>query len=213
MKKIIYILFISFLFICCNSDHEPTVVKSDSIENEIKEEPISNYLLGEVKVKWNAFKHISKAIVGGEFTNIQVTNFNDSTNLYAAIEGVSFELDVKSTKTGDTLRDYKIYNSFFGTMLNTQYISGKILSLNENKTGLVLITMNEVSKEISFDWDIDQSHEFFLKTSIDVLNWNASSALNALNEVCLEKHTGPDGINKLWPNVDIVVIAKLIPLD
>jgi hypothetical protein len=188
-------------------------VKSDSIENEIKEEPISNYLLGEVKVKWNAFKHISKAIVGGEFTNIQVTNFNDSTNLYAAIEGVSFELDVKSTKTGDTLRDYKIYNSFFGTMLNTQYISGKILSLNENKTGLVLITMNEVSKEISFDWDIDQSHEFFLKTSIDVLNWNASSALNALNEVCLEKHTGPDGINKLWPNVDIVVIAKLIPLD
>ena len=213
MIKLIYILFVSFLFIGCSSDAEPIAVKSSSIEKEVKKEPLSKYLLGEVKVKWNAFKHISKAIVGGEFINIQVTNFSDSTDLYNAIEGVSFELDVKSTKTGDTLRDYKIYNSFFGTMLNTPYISGEILSLHENKTGLVLITMNDVSKEVSFDWDIDQSHEFFLKTSIDVLNWNASSALNALNEVCLEKHTGPDGINKLWPNVDIVVIAKLIALD
>ena len=213
MKKIIYILFVSFLFVGCSENVEPAVVKINSIESKEKIEPISNYLLGEVIVKWNAFKHISKAIVSGEFINIQVTNFKDSSDLYTAIEGVSFELDVKSTKTGDTLRDYKIYNSFFGTMLNTQYISGEILSLNKNKTGLVLITMNGVSKEVSFDWDIDQSHEFFLKTSIDVLKWDASSALNALNEVCLEKHTGPDGINKLWPNVDIVVIAKLIALD
>ena len=213
MKKIIYILFVSFLFVGCSENVEPAVVKINSIESKEKIEPISNYLLGEVIVKWNAFKHISKAIVGGEFINIQVTNFKDSSDLYTAIEGVSFELDVKSTKTGDTLRDYKIYNSFFGTMLNTQYISGEILSLNKNKTGLVLITMNGVSKEVSFDWDIDQSHEFFLKTSIDVLKWDASSALNALNEVCLEKHTGPDGINKLWHNVDIVVIAKLIALD
>jgi hypothetical protein len=213
MKKIIYILFVSFLFVGCSSEVEPAVVKNNSIENAVKKEPPSNYLLGEVTVKWNAFKHLSKAIVGGEFIDIQVTDFKDSSDLYSAIEGVSFELDVKSTKTGDTLRDYKIYNSFFGTMLNTQYISGKILSLNKNKTGMVLITMNNVSKEVSFDWDIDQTDEFFLKTSIDVLNWGASSALNALNEVCLEKHTGPDGVNKLWPNVDIVVIAKLISID
>jgi len=213
MKKIIYLVFVGFLFSGCVEDVDPAIENTNLTELKEKKEPISNYLLGEVNVKWNAFKHLSKAIVGGEFINIQVTNFKDSTDLYTAIEGVSFKIDVKSTKTGDTLRDYKIYNSFFGTMLDTQYISGEILSLNKNKTGQVLITMNGISKEVSFDWDIDQSHEFFLKTSIDVLNWNANSALNALNEVCLEKHTGPDGINKLWPNVDIVVIAKLIAID
>jgi hypothetical protein len=98
-------------------------------------------------------------------------------------------------------------------MLNTQFITGEIISLNKNKTGMVSITMNDVSKEASFTWDIDQRHEFFLKTSIDVFDWNANSSLEALNNVCLEKHTGPDGINKLWPNVDIVVIAKLIPTN
>jgi hypothetical protein len=27
--------------------------------------------------------------------------------------------------------------------------------------------------------------------------------------VCLEQHTGPDGENVLWPNVDISVIVDL----
>ena len=51
--------------------------------------------------------------------------------------------------------------------------------------------------------------EIYLKTSIDVLNWGAQSSLDALNEVCLEQHTGPDGQNVLWPNVDITVIVDL----
>ena len=51
---------------------------------------------------------------------IIVTDFKDSNELYSAIEGLSFQLGVNSTKTGDTLRDYKIYTSFFGTMLNTK---------------------------------------------------------------------------------------------
>jgi hypothetical protein len=50
---------------------------------------------------------------------------------------------------------------------------------------------------------------FFLKTSIDVFNWGAQKALGALNDVCLEQHTGPDGVNKLWPNIDIIVYAEL----
>ena len=98
-------------------------------------------------------------------------------------------------------------------MLNTKYISGNIISLNDDRTGRVLIKMNNVAKEVDFSWDIDQTHEFFLKTSIDVFNWDAKKSLGTLNDVCLEKHTGPDGANKLWPNVDVVVIAKLNPLN
>ena len=51
--------------------------------------------------------------------------------------------------------------------------------------------------------------EIYIKTSIDVLNWEAKSSLDALNQVCLEQHTGPDGKNVLWPNVDITVIVDL----
>ena len=70
--------------------------------------------------------------------------------------------------------------------------------------------MNEMEIQKNFSWELDNStRDFFLKTSIDVLNWNAKSALDALNDVSLEQHTGTDGTNKLWPNVDIVVFASL----
>ncbi len=55
----------------------------------------------------------------------------------------------------------------------------------------------------------EETQELIIKTSIDVLEWGAQNALNALNEVCSERHTGPDGVNKLWPDVDITVIAEL----
>ena len=45
---------------------------------------------------------------------------------------------------------------------------------------------------------MDKETIFFIKTSIDVLEWEAQNALNALNEVCSERHTGPDGVNKLY---------------
>ena len=74
-----------------------------------KNEKVTTYLLGDVSVKWDAFKHNSKVPVGGRFENIEVTNFNDSSDLYGAVNGTEFTIDVNSTKTGDTLRDYKIY--------------------------------------------------------------------------------------------------------
>ena len=213
MRKAIYIFVTLFILSSCSNDVSNTVDEKTTVSSELKTEVITTYTLGNVKVKWNAFKHMSKAIVGGEFKEIIVTDFKDSNELYSAIEGLSFQLGVNSTKTGDTLRDYKIYTSFFGTMLNTKYISGNITSLNDDKTGRVLIRMNDVAKEVDFTWDIDQTHEFFLKTSIDVFNWEAQKSLDALNNVCLEKHTGPDGVNKLWANVDVIVIAKLNPIN
>ena len=136
--------------------------------------------------------------------------FTEGTDLYSCITGVSFKIPVNSTSTNDTVRDYKIVNSFFNTLLNTEFITGSINSIDKNGTGLLTLKMNEMEIQKNFSWELDNStRDFFLKTSIDVLNWNAESALDALNDVCLEQHTGPDGTNKLWPNVDIVVFASL----
>ena len=107
-------------------------------------------------------------------------------------------------------RDYKIVTSFFNTMANTKYITGTISNMDKNGTGNVLLKMNELEIEKNFNWELDKNNfEFYLKTSINVFDWGAQAALDALNEVCLEQHTGPDGINKLWPDVDITVIAAL----
>jgi hypothetical protein len=214
MKKLIYNIILCIIVSCSSEDqykYDATLADEtlgDKTKNEQNESYI--YTLGEVMVKWIAFKHSSKAQVGGQFKSSIVEGFVESTNLYNSISGVSFRIPVNSTSTNDTVRDYKIVNSFFMTMVNTDFIEGKIISLNKNGTGKLSINMNNNEVEKNFKWEIDEStKEIYIKTAINVLNWGAQSSLNALNEVCLEQHTGPDGENVLWPNVEITVIVDL----
>ena len=199
-----------FLFISCSSE-SPKDGALVSVK-KIPEITVNDYIytLGDVTIKWTAFKHSAKAQVGGKFKSAEVKGFTESTNLSTAITGVTFKIPVASTSTNDKVRDYKIVNSFFNTMVDTDSISGRILSIDDNGSGKLVINMNGQEVEKQYKWEMDQSSkEIYLKTSIDVLNWGAQSSLDALNEVCLEQHTGPDGKNVLWPNVDITVIVDL----
>ena len=204
------IIAASFLFISCSSE-TPKDGALVSVK-KIPEITVNDYIytLGDVTIKWTAFKHSAKAKVGGKFKSAEVKGFTESTNLSTAISGVTFKIPVASTSTNDKVRDYKIVNSFFNTMVDTDSISGRIISIDDNGSGKLVINMNGQEVEKQYKWEMDQSSkEIYLKTSIDVLNWGAQSSLDALNEVCLEQHTGPDGKNVLWPNVDITVIVDL----
>tara|TARA_B110000879_G_scaffold196144_1_gene265508 strand:- start:947 stop:1576 length:630 start_codon:yes stop_codon:yes gene_type:complete len=209
MKNILFITAF-FLFIGCSTENS----KDGALVSvkKIPEITVNDYIytLGEVTIKWIAFKHSAKAQVGGKFKSAEVKGFTESTKLSTAISGVRFKIPVASTSTNDEVRDYKIVNSFFNTMVDTDSISGRILSIDENGSGKLVIIMNGQEVEKQYKWEMDQTtKEIYLKTSIDVLNWGAQSSLDALNEVCLEQHTGPDGQNVLWPNVDITVIVDL----
>ena len=209
MKNLL-LFAISILFICCSSNDESK--KKENIESQKVQEAKDDYTytLGDVMVKWTAFKHSAKAQVGGQFKSATVEGFTESKDLYSSIPGVSFKIPVNSTSTNDTVRDYKIVNSFFNTMIGTEFITGKIISLEKSGKGKLLINMNNTEVEKVFNWEMDElTKEIYIKTAIDVLNWGAQSSLDALNQVCLEQHTGPDGKNILWPNVDITVIVDL----
>ena len=209
MKNLI-LFALSFLFIGCSNIDESS--QNEILEPQTIKEPKEDYTytLGDVMVKWTAFKHSAKAQVGGQFKTAIVEGFTESKDLYSSISGVSFKIPVNSTSTNDTIRDYKIVNSFFNTMVSTEFITGKIISLEKNGKGKLSINMNNTEVEKVFDWEMDGlTKEIYIKTAIDVLNWGAQSSLDALNEVCLEQHTGPDGKNILWPNVDITVIVDL----
>lgn len=212
MNKVLSIVLMLYLSYSCSSEPETPSNSDPTVTKEVIKEDIHDYTLGEVMVKWTAFKHASKAQVGGKFNSdsIETSGFNGGTNLIDAIVGTSFKIPTSTTSTGDKTRDYKIVTSFFNTMANTKYITGTISNMDKNGTGNVLLKMNELEIEKNFNWELDKNNfEFYLKTSINVFDWGAQAALDALNEVCLEQHTGPDGINKLWPDVDITVIAAL----
>ena len=212
MKKLFSIALILCLSYSCSSEQETSKEPTSVVPKEVKIEDVHDFTLGEVMVKWTAFKHASKAQVGGKFDSdsIETSGFKGGTNLIDAVVGTSFKIPTSTTSTGDKTRDYKIVTSFFNTMANTKHITGTISSIDKNGTGNVLLKMNELEIEKNFNWELDQkTFEFYLKTSINVLDWGSQAALNALNEVCLEQHTGPDGVNKLWPDGDITVIAAL----
>ena len=209
MKNILTIIAL-FLLISCSEENNNEVPKSFKTEESVTPSSEYTYSLGDVTVKWTAFKHSARAQVGGEFKSAEVLGFQESTDLNTSISGVSFKIPVSSTSTNDKVRDYKVVNSFFNTMISTEFITGKIISIDENGEGKLSINMNGNEVEKVFKWDMDQTtKEIYIKTSIDVLNWGAKSSLDALNQVCLEQHTGPDGENVLWPNVDISVIVDL----
>ena len=212
MNKVLSIVLMLYLSYSCSSEPETPSNSNPTVTKEVIKEDIHDYTLGEVMVKWTAFKHASKAQVGGKFNSdsIETSGFNGGTNLIDAIVGTSFKIPTSTTSTGDKTRDYKIVTSFFNTMANTKYITGTISNMDKNGTGNVLLKMNDLEIEKNFNWELDKNNfEFYLKTSINVFDWGAQAALDALNEVCLEQHTGPDGVNKLWPDVDITVIAAL----
>lgn len=209
MKNILTIIAL-FLLISCSEENNNEVPKSFKTEEPVTPSSEYTYSLGDVTVKWTAFKHSARAQVGGEFKSAEVLGFQESTDLNTSISGVSFKIPVSSTSTNDEVRDYKVVNSFFNTMISTEFITGKIISIDENGQGKLYINMNGQGVDKVFKWEMDETtKEIYIKTSIDVLNWGAKSSLDALNEVCLEQHTGPDGKNVLWPNVDITVIVDL----
>ena len=209
MKNILTIIAL-FLLISCSEENNNEVPKSFKTEEPVTPSSEYTYSLGDVTVKWTAFKHSARAQVGGEFKSAEVLGFQESTDLNTSISGVSFKIPVSSTSTNDEVRDYKVVNSFFNTMISTEFITGKIISIDENGQGKLYINMNGQGVDKVFKWEMDETtKEIYIKTSIDVLNWGAKSSLDALNQVCLEQHTGSDGENVLWPNVDISVIVDL----
>ena len=123
MKNILLITA-SFLIIGCGSE-TPEDGALVSVK-KIPEITVNDYIytLGEVTIKWTAFKHSAKAQVGGKFKSAEVKGFTESTNLSTAISGVSFKIPVASTSTNDEVRDYKIVNSFFNIICqNFEYFN------------------------------------------------------------------------------------------
>ena len=112
MMKNLLLFAISFLFICCSGNDKSKKVETFESQKIIEAKNDYTYTLGDVMVKWTAFKHSAKAQVGGQFKAATVEGFTESKDLYSSIPGVSFKIPVNSTSTNDTVRDYKIVNSF-----------------------------------------------------------------------------------------------------
>ena len=211
MKKLFIaagIISSTALFVSCGETEKTEEKKEAPLDTAIETKPCLLALDNEnVVVNWTAFKLSDRVGVGGTFDTVIVSGVTENETMVGAAATAQFDIITGSVNSNNTERDYKISDSFFGTMVNTATISGKVLSLNDDGSGAISLTMNGVEKEIALDWKSTSENRLKLSAAINVNDWSAKPSLDSLNGVCTAVHTGKDGVSVLWPDVEIEVFA------
>lgn len=207
------ILFASALALAaCGSEGGNEGSKTEKKEIKLAEEVCNySYNAESVTASWTAFKFTEKAGVGGKFDSVIVSTSGSVDSPEKMLGELKFEIPISSTNTNNPDRDMKIIEYFFGTLSNTEMISGNIVSAkgnNEEGTAMVNLSMNDKTFQQEVNYKIEGAQVSLMGT-IDVGNWNGNDAIAALNKVCDDLHKGEDGISKLWPTVDISIVALL----
>lgn len=158
-------------------------------------------------INWTAFKTTAKVPVKGQFQEVTIENAKKGKSIIEALNGLKFSIPVSSLFTKDTIRDAKLKKFFFGSMKNTLEIKGTVQMNNEN-TSTVELTMNGITRELPIAYIITDNRVTIVG-NMELDNWQAKAALDALNVVCKDLHTGEDGISKTWNDVKIEVITYL----
>ncbi|MBK8927246.1 MAG: YceI family protein [Crocinitomicaceae bacterium] len=203
MKKIILPGIFAMLLAACRGGQSTETTTTDTVEVCTYSYDSSSTLL-----TWTAFKLTEKIGVNGTFDQINVTAKDSAADMFAVLTGATFEIPVVSLNSQDAGRDTKVKNSFFGNLGPTENITGSVISLNA-ESAQVSITMNGTSKEYTGVVTVE-GEKITMTTTIDILDFNGQVAIDSLGVVCEDKHTGPDGINKLWSTVDIAVSTTLL---
>ena len=92
-------------------------------------------------------------------------------------------------------------------MIDTDLISGKLMY--KDSKYIASLTMNGVTHDLPLEATIKDERRVTLKGIMDLKNWNAIDALNALNKVCFDLHKGADGVSKTWEDVAIEIETYL----
>ncbi|MCR8668527.1 YceI family protein [Aestuariibaculum sp. M13] len=204
MKKISYLIIVLALsFVACKDNKKET-----STEENTEITTAEKFVVKPeaTSVKWTAYKTTDKLPVGGEFT---VLKFDEKTGASAeeALNNLNFTIPVSSLFTKDPSRDTKLKESFFGAMLDTDLIDGTIKVTNGNY--VATLTMNGVTKDLPLTFEVTDERRVTMTGTMNLADWDALGALESLNKVCFDLHTGPDGVSKTWEDVAIVVSTYL----
>ncbi|MEN8124117.1 MAG: YceI family protein [Bacteroidota bacterium] len=201
-KPIIYSVFsllLFFTYACKKSPKEPIQEAYYSIENK------------NIIIDWTAYKTSEKIPVKGTFKEVEINNIFKAKNPVEVIKDVKFSIPVNSIYSKDSIRDFKLRESLFGTMKNTVKING-VISLKSDGKGEATLTLNGLDKTIPVLYEV-HGENIKINTRIDLDNWQAQAAITALNVVCSEKHKAADGISKTWSEVDVEINIKTTKIN
>ncbi|XMO85565.1 YceI family protein [Algibacter sp. AS12] len=202
MKKIsILLIALTISIVSCKNEKKESQTEAETTEKYVVKPEGTT-------VKWTAYKTTDKLPVGGKFKLLNFENKSGATP-QEALNNLSFSIPVSSVFTNDATntRDGKIINSFFGAMLDTEFLKGTIKYANN--AYVASITMNGETNNLPLDVKITDERRVTLTGTMNLKDWNALDALASLNKVCFDLHKGADGVSKTWEDVAIEVETYL----
>ncbi|WP_418513922.1 YceI family protein [Corallibacter sp.] len=207
MKKLVLLACITAISIVTSCKND----KKETKEVEKQELPVTEKFVVKpeaTSIGWTAYKTTDKVGVAGEFTTVNFDEKSGSTP-QEALNNLTFSIPISSLFTNDptNTRDTKITQTFFGSMIDPDFIKGTIKYTNNTCTAL--LTMNGVTNELPLEVSITDERRVKLSGTMNLKDWNALEALEALNKVCFDLHKGADGISKTWEDVSIEVSTFL----
>jgi hypothetical protein len=199
------ILLLSITLFSCGEEEAP---KTDNASSKTMYQIDSE----SVTLKWTAYKTTDKIGVGGEFGKINVKDVSLSDSPEGVIDAVSFSVPVSSLFTGNTDRDWKLVNLFFGVMDQTEFIKGTFHALEGDASsgkGVMDLVMNGKTADLPYGYTIERD-SMFISAKMNVLEWNGQEAMDSLNLACYDLHKGADGVSKTWSEVDIKASVAIV---
>lgn len=213
MKKVILSLSTVVLFACGGSQEstsqkvEDTAGKQDTAQVEEKvEECFKVYDSKSTEIKFGAFKTTEKKEVKGVFESFDILNTQDGETAEEIFQNAKFLVYVNSLETKDAGRNQRIREAFFGTM-GTDTLSGKVVGIEQDSI-VIDLKMNALHQQIKLGYSAKED-SVNLRGSINIMNWEGSAALDAMNKACYDLHKGADGVSKTWPDVALYISSKL----
>lgn len=216
MKKTFFKFLIpsvlSIFLYSCGGSESPKTEDSKANDNEEEVLEVCKYEYNDdTKIKWTSFKFTDKVGVGGTLDSFLVKAGEAVEEPYRILNELEFEIYTASVNSNNPDRDKKIVSFFFGKMENTDVIKGKVMEMSGSpREGslMVNLSLNGQSHSQQMKYFVE-GNSVTINGQIDLVNWGAQGAVDALNNVCLDLHTGEDGVSKLWSAVDIEVVSIL----
>jgi polyisoprenoid-binding protein YceI len=196
MKKIVLFAFaVALITTSCKKEE-----KTEIVVEPVTETSGLQIIADSTKVNWTAFKTTEKVGVDASFQSIELKDTKTGETPEEVLEGATFTIPVSSIFTNNADRDAKILKFFFGTLKNTELLSGTI-NFREGKCYMTL-TMNDVTKQIVTEYTYENKL-FTLASTLNLVEFGGEKAVAAINQACYELHKGKDGVSKTWELVDI----------
>ena len=145
MKKIFYTIammgVITLISSCGNEEHKEDTHATSTKHEEHKEICSFSIDPSTTQLEWTSYKHDEKTPVGGVFDMMELSNTIISETPVETFKNATISINTRSVNSKNEVRDEKIKNSFFGTMDKTDFLTGKIVSLEGKKTEMLLLQL------------------------------------------------------------------------